>query len=177
MSVALRLSVPRRYSTWTLSPGSSERARSINFMPGPESSSFSDSAPPSAVPLKRVITSPALRPAFSAGPPGVMPSIRAPTLSPVASARVSTTTPIRPRLSENANTLPGPLSTRTRGREGRRGAACANARDGMIMLAAMAAKVHVRIILTLLQGLEPDVANAGRAGVHQFPHQIHALLP
>ena len=43
--------------------------------------------------------------------------------------------------------------------------------------AAMAAKVHVRIILTLLQGLEPDVANAGRAGVHQFPHQVHALLP
>src|SRR5207237_548512 len=84
-------------------------------MPGPESSVSSARAPPSVVVLKRVITSPALRPAFSAGPPGVTPSIRAPILSPAASARVSTTTPMRPRLPLKEYTPSGPVCTRTRG--------------------------------------------------------------
>src|SRR2546429_9523251 len=59
--------------------------------------------PPSDVPANLVMMSPTLRPAFSAGLPGVTPSILAPTLSLSALASVRTTTPIRPRLSLNEN--------------------------------------------------------------------------
>ena len=147
--VAFFDSLPRRYSTWTVSPGSSARARSINFIAGPESSSSCAFAPASAVPRNRVMMSPALRPAFSAGPPGVIPSIRAPTLSPVASACGSTITPIRPRLPPSANTLYGPDWTRTRGRLGvrARGASCAPDAAGTIKLTASAAIVMLRSII------------------------------
>ena len=117
-------------------------------MPGPESWSSSDRAPPSEVVLKRVITSPALSPAFSAGPPGVTPSIRAPILSPAASARVSTTTPMRPRLPLNEYTPSGPVSTRTRGRARTRGcgASCVMDVAGQMRQAASAAIIELRII-------------------------------
>src|SRR5436190_2661201 len=175
--VALRFSVPRRYSTCTVSPGSTFRASSISFMPGPESSSFSAATPASAVPLNFVMTSPTLIPASSAGPPGVTPSMRAPTLSPVASARVSTTTPIRPRFSLYAKTLPGPVSTRTRGCVlGRRGVPCGDAAAGIIRTAS-AATVNVRIISPPGSRLEPDIASAGHVNADQLAHEPDALLP
>ena len=146
-SVAFRLSLPRRYSIWAVSPGSSFRASSMSVMPGPESPSSSAFAPARLVLLKRVMISPTLRPALSAGPSGVMASIRAPTLSLVASARISTITPIRPRLSLKEWTPNGPVSTRTRGRVlGRRGVPCVVAAAGTIMQAASAATVKLRII-------------------------------
>src|SRR5438552_3791979 len=180
--VAFRESVPRRYSTCTVSPGSSSCARLISFMPGPEFSLSSDSEPPRAVPLKRVITSPTLRPAFSAGPPGVMPSTRAPSLSPAASALGSTITPMRPRLSLNVYTPNGPsrVSTRTRGRGrvlGRRGASCATDTAGNTRPTASATTVQLRIIQLSSRLSEPDVASTRRAGVYQLPHQPDALLP
>src|SRR5882672_4872668 len=182
--VALRASVPRRYSICTVSPGSSSRARPINFMPGPDASSSSLSAftPPRAVPLKRVITSPTLRPAFSAGPLGVTPSIRAPTLSPVASARVSTITPMRPRLSLNVYTPNGPLrvSTRTRGRVRTRvrGDSCVTDAAGHSKQTASVAIVMLRIMYcSPSRALEPDVAGARGAGIHQLPHQADPFLP
>src|SRR3989441_4183206 len=180
MSVAFRTSVPRRYSTCTVARGWSLRARSISSMPGPEFSASSDSAPPRAVPLKRVITSPPLRPACSAGPPGVIPSTRAPTLSPAALARVSTITPMRPRLSPNAYIPNGPsrVSTRTRGRVlRRRGVPCPLDAAGNSRQAASAATVQLRIIQFSSGPLEPDVTSARRAGGHQLPHQSDALLP
>src|SRR5688572_6153236 len=150
-------------------------------MPGPESSSSSASTPPRAVLLKRVITSPALRPACSAGPPGVIPSIRAPTLSPAVLARVSTITPIRPRLSENQYTPNGPPSTRTRGRlrgRERSRVSCADdAAAGHRVQTASAASASLRIIVFSSRGLEPDVTSARGAGLHQLPHQPNALLP
>src|SRR5437660_527988 len=148
-------------------------------MPGPESSSCSARAPPSEVVLKRVMTSPALRPAFSAGPPGVMPSIRAPILSPAASDRVSTMTPMRPRLLLKEYTPNGPVSTRTRGRGRTRvcGASCDTDVAGQIREAANDAIIKLRIIAVLQSSLEPDVTSPRRAGRHQLPHQPDPLLP
>src|SRR5437763_158065 len=101
--VACFVSDPRRYSIRTVSPGSSLWARVTSLRPGPDSSSSSALMPPSDVPANLVMMSPTLRPAFSAGLPGVTPSILAPTLSLSALASVRTTTPIRPRLSLNEN--------------------------------------------------------------------------
>src|SRR2546430_15925488 len=147
-------------------------ASSMSLKPGPESSPSSAVAPPSDVVLKRVITSPALRPAFSAGPPGVTPSILAPTLSPAASAFVSTTTPMRPRLPLNEYTPNGPVSTRTRGRTRTRrcGAFCVTDAAGQIRQAARAALLKLRIIAVPQGSLEPDVTSPRRAGRHQLPH-------
>ena len=99
--VACFASFPRRYSIFTVSPGSSARASSTSLIPGPDCSSSSEPAwtPPSAVPLNLVITSPALSPALSAGPLGVTATMRAPILSESALAAVFTTTPMRPRFS------------------------------------------------------------------------------
>src|SRR2546421_2304209 len=148
-------------------------------MPGPESWSSSDRVPPSEVVLKRVITSPALSPAFSAGPPGVTPSIRAPILPPAASARVSTTTPMRPRLPLKEYTPSGPVSTRTRGRARTRGcgASCVMDVAGQMRHAASAAIITLRIIASPKGSLEPDVTSPRRAGRHQLPHQPDPLLP
>src|SRR5919109_1389701 len=147
-------------------------------MPGPESSSSSARTPPSAVVLKRVITSPAFRPAFSAGLPGVTASTRAPTLSAAASPRVSTMTPMRPREPLNAYAPNGP-STRTRGRARARGcgASCVTDAAGQINEAANAAMVKLRIISFPQGCLEPDVTSPRRASSHQLPHQPDPLLP
>src|SRR5207237_1161000 len=132
-------------------------------MPGPESWSSSDRAPPSEVVLKRVITSPALSPAFSAGPPGVTPSIRAPILSPAASARVSTTTPIRPRLPLKEYTPSGPASTRTRGRARTRGCGASCVMDVAVPLTHIA----------LHQGGEATIDN--RNAIFELRHHGRAM--
>src|SRR5207247_1337965 len=75
--VACFVSLPRRYSTCTVSSGSSLRASSTSFLPGPDSSSSSGFTAASEVPLNFVMMSPTLRPALSAGPPGALgPHVR-----------------------------------------------------------------------------------------------------
>src|SRR6266850_7677628 len=105
-------------------------------------------------------------------------SIRPPTLSPATSARVSTITPIRPRLSLNVYTPNGPLrvSTRTRGRVRTRvrGDSCVTDAAGHSKQTASAAVVILRIMSC---SLESDVAGARGAGVHQLPHQADPFLP
>src|SRR5437762_1265515 len=68
-SVAFLVSLPRRYSICTVSPGSSLRASCTRLVPGPDSSSSSALSSASAVPLNLVMMSPTLSPAFAAGPP------------------------------------------------------------------------------------------------------------
>src|SRR2546429_83040 len=114
--VACFVSLPRRSSICTVSSGSSLRASSTSFLPGPDWSSSSAFTAASDVPLNFVMMSPTLRPALSAGPPGVTPSILAPILSVSGLASVLTTTPIRPRWSLIMN-------ARTRGGRGGAGRA------------------------------------------------------
>src|SRR5881394_4082837 len=150
-------------------------------MPGPDSSSPSDATPPSAVPLKRVMMSPALRPASSAGPPGVTASMRAPSLSLVASAFVLTTTPMRPRLPANVYPPNGPVSTRVRTRErvlarARGAGSCATATDERV-IAASAATIQLRFMVGLSGPSQAHVASSADAHVHQLAHQVHPLFP
>src|SRR5256885_249480 len=69
-SVAVLVSLARRYSICTVSPGASLRASSISLCPGPDSSSSSDFTPASPVPLNFVMMSPAFSPAFPGRPAG-----------------------------------------------------------------------------------------------------------
>src|SRR2546425_10110487 len=55
--VACFVSLPRRYSTCTVSSGSSLRASSTSFLPGPDSSSSSGFTAASEVPLNFVMMS------------------------------------------------------------------------------------------------------------------------
>src|SRR6266513_1069347 len=126
-SVAFLVSLPRRYSICTVSPGSSLRASCTSLVPGPDSSSSSALSSASAVPLNLVMMSPTLSPAFAAGPPGVTPSIFAPSLSAWESGWVFTTTPIRPRLSSAKTTTPD-------GGGERRGAAARHPPVGIVAL-------------------------------------------
>jgi hypothetical protein len=87
ITLVVRVSLSRRYSMLTVSPGSSLRASSTSFIAGPDSSSSSPLSPPRAVPLKRVMMSPALSPALSAGPSGVTETRWAPMRSRSLSAR------------------------------------------------------------------------------------------
>src|SRR5262245_61782055 len=81
-TLAVRVSLPRRYWSLTVSPGCRRRARSTSFW-----LSFR------AVPLNRRITSPRSMPALSAGPSGTTPRTRAPPLSVSSSRKI----PSRPR--------------------------------------------------------------------------------
>ncbi len=137
--VACFVSLPRRYSTCTVSSGASLRASSTSFRPGPDSSSSSVFAAASDVPLNFVMTSPTLRPALSAGPPGVTPSILAPILSVSGLASVLTTTPIRPWWSLNMNAR----ARGSRGGRGGRGVPCAVSPAGQAARAA-ATMIHFR---------------------------------
>src|SRR2546428_2931373 len=173
-SVAVFVSPPRRYSIWTVSPGASLRASSISFCPGPDSSSSSGFTPASPVPLNFVMMSPALSPAFSAGPPGVTASSLAPSLSVSGEASVRTTTPIRPRLSlyEKAQ------ARGCRGGRGGRGGCCASSHAGPTSATATAAMIHFRNIMNgFLRASQPNIGDAGDVRVEQLLHQGHPLLP
>src|SRR5258708_33556619 len=181
-SVAFCTSVPRRTSTCTVSPGSSLRASAISFFPGPDSSSSSDGTPARAVPLNLVMTSPTLRPALSAGPPGVTASILAPILSVSALASVRTITPTRPRLSSSAKAKArggrgGRGGRGARGALGASGGSCARSRMGHAASATAATSRNVRCMSDSLRGLEPHVRSASHADAHQLLHEIHPLLP
>jgi len=169
-SVAFLPSLPRRYSSCTVSPGSSPRASSTSLLPGPDSSSSSALAPASEVPLNFVMMSPTLSPALAAGPPGVTPSILAPILSVSESASLLTTTPIRPRLSLNEYANP-------RGSRGGRGVPCAASAAGQAASAAAAITVHLCCIVNAPPGSEPHVAGPGNPDAHELLHQVHPLLP
>src|SRR5213080_4374935 len=169
-SVAFLVSLPRRYSICTVSPGSSLRASCTRLVPGPDSSSSSALSPASAVPLNLVMMSPTLSPAFAAGPPGVTPSIFAPSLSTWESGWVFTTTPIRPRLSSCKTKTPG-------GRGGRRGR-CAARLAGQAASMAAAITIQVRCIIRCSFGAsQPHVSGASDVDAHELLHELHALLP
>src|SRR5216117_1225936 len=171
-SVVCFVSLPRRNSTFTVSSGSSLRASSTSFLPGPDSSSSSGFTAASEVPLNFVMMSPTLRPALSAGPPGVTPSILAPTLSVSGLASVLTTTPIRPRWSLIMN-------ARTRGSRGGRGGRsvpCAVSPAGHAA-SATATMIQFRCMCDNLQGLKPHVSGASDVDAHELLHEVHALLP
>src|SRR6266550_1351124 len=169
-SVAFFVSLPRRYSICTVSPGSSLRASCTRLVPGPDSSSSSVLSPASAVPLNLVMMSPTLSPAFAAGPPGVTPSIFAPSLSTWESGWVFTTTPIRPRLSSCKTKTPG-------GRGGRRGR-CAARLAGQAASMAAAITIQVRCMIRCSFGAsQPHVSGASDVDAHELLHELHALLP
>src|SRR6266550_1739934 len=170
--VACFVSLPRRYSTCTVSSGSRLRASPTSFLPGPDSSSSSGFTAASEVPLNFVMMSRTLRPAVSAGPPGVTPSILAPTLSVSGLASVLTTTPIRPRwsLSMNARTRG------SRGGRGGRGVPCAVSPAGHAA-SATATMIQFRCMCDNLQGLKPHVSGASDVDAHELLHEVHALLP
>src|SRR6267154_2263768 len=171
-SVACFVSLPRRNSTCTVSSGSSLRASSTSFLPGPDSSSSSAFTAASDVPLNFVMMSPTLRPALSAGPPGVTPSILAPILSVSGLASVLTTTPIRPRWSFSMN-----ARTRgSRGGRGGRGVPCAVSPAGHAA-SATATMIQFRCMCDNLQGLKPHVSGASDVDAHELLHEVHALLP
>src|SRR6266513_667156 len=152
-SVAFFVSLPRRYSICTVSPGSSLRASCTRLVPGPDSSSSS-----------------VLSPAFAAGPPGVTPSIFAPSLSTWESGWVFTTTPIRPRLSSCKTKTPG-------GRGGRRGR-CAARLAGQAASMAAAITIQVRCMIRCSFGAsQPHVSGASDVDAHELLHELHALLP
>src|SRR5712692_8667857 len=179
-SVAVLVSLARRYSIWTVSPGASLRASSISFCPGPDSSSPSDFTPASPVPLNFVMMSPALSPAFSAGPPGVTASSLAPSLSVSGEASVRTTTPIRPRFSlyEKAQARGCPGARGLRGGRGGRGGCCAASHAGPMSATATAAMIHFRNIMNgFLRASQPNIGDAGDVRVEQLLHQGHPLLP
>src|SRR5256885_6022329 len=169
-SVAFLVSLPRRYSICTVSPGSSLRASCTSLVPGPDSSSSSTLSPASAVPLNLVMMSPTLSPAFAAGPPGVTPSIFAPTLSASESGWVFTTTPIRPRLSSCKTKTPG-------GRGGCRGR-CAATLAGQAASMAAAITIQLRCMIKCSFGAsQPHVSHARDVHAHELLHGVHALLP
>src|SRR5881396_2950836 len=168
-SVVCFVSLPRRNSTFTVSSGSSLRASSTSFLPGPDSSSSSAFTPASDVPLNLVMMSPTLMPALSAGPPGVTPSILAPSLTVSALASVCTITPIRPRWSLKAN-------VRTRGGRGGRGVPCATSPIGPAASAA-ATMIHLDCICISLRASEAHVRGTRDASAHELLHEIHPLLP
>src|SRR5213594_2723921 len=173
-SVAVFVSPPRRYSIWTVSPGASLRASSISFFPGPDSSSSSDFTPASPVPLNFVMMSPALSPAFSAGPPGVTASSLAPSLSLSGEASVRTTTPMRPRLSlyEKAR------ARGCRGGRGGRGGCCASSHAGPMSATVTAVMIHFFNIMNgFLRASQPNIGDAGDVRVDQLLHQRHPILP
>src|SRR5207245_1890041 len=173
-SVAVFVSPPRRYSIWTVSPGASLRASSISFFPGPDSSSSSDFTPASPVPLNFVMMSPALSPAFSAGPPGVTASSLAPSLSLSGEASVRTTTPMRPRLSLYEKAKP----RGARGARGGRGGCCAASHAGPMTATATAAMIHFFNIMNgFLRASQPNIGDAGDVRVDQLLHQRHPILP
>src|SRR2546422_1461962 len=172
--VAVLVSLARRYSICTVSPGASLRASSISFRPGPDSSSSSDFTPASPVPLNFGMRPPALSPAFSAGPPGVTASTLAPGLSVWGEASVRTTTPIRPRLSlyEKAE------ARGCRGGRGGRGGSGASSHAGPTSATATAAMIHFRNIMNgFLRASQPNIGDAGDVRVEQLLHQGHPLLP
>src|SRR5262245_27299116 len=173
--LAVLVSLPRRYSTRTVSPGSRSPTSSMSLWPGPDSSSSSVDTPPSDVPLKRVMMSPALRPAFSAGPPGVTPSILAPSRSLSALAAVLTSTPMRARLSPMVNE-----KARVSGRGALRGRAgsCPTS-TGTIVTAASTARTALRImVVVLLEGpSQAHVPGAGDPNLYKLLHQLHPLPP
>src|SRR5207247_11252046 len=172
--VAVFVSPPRRYSIWTESPGASLRASSISFFPGPYSSSSSDFTPASPVPLNFVMMSPALSPAFSAGPPGVTASSLAPSLSLSGEASVRTTTPMRPRLSLYEKAKP----RGARGARGGRGGCCAASHAGPMTATATAAMIHFFNIMNgFLRASQPNIGDAGDVRVDQLLHQRHPILP
>src|SRR5436189_2659578 len=169
-SVAFFVSLPRRYSTCPVSPGASLRASCTSLVPGPDSSSSSALSSASAVPLNLVMMSPTLSPAFAAGPPGVTPSIFAPSLSAWESGWVFTTTPIRPRLSSCKTKTPG-------GRGGRRGR-CAARLAGQAASMAAAITIQVRCMIRCSFGaLQPHVSGTSDVDAHELLHELHALLP
>src|SRR3989441_3580054 len=179
-SVAVLVSLARRYSICTVSPGASLRASSISLCPGADSSSSSDFTPASPVPLNFVMMSPAFSPAFSAGPPGVTASSLAPSLSVSGEASVRTTTPIRPGLSlyEKAQGRGSPGARGGRGERGGRGGCCAASHAGPMSATATAAMIHFRNIMNgFLRASQPNIGDAGDVRVNQLLHQGHPLLP
>src|SRR5256712_1562975 len=173
-SVAVFVSPPRRYSIWPVSPGASLRASSISFFPGPMTSLSADFTPAGPVQLNFVMMSPALSPAFSAGPPGVAASSLAPSLSLSGEASVRTTTPMRPRLSLYEKAKP----RGARGARGGRGGCCAASHAGPMTATATAAMIHFFNIMNgFLRASQPNIGDAGDVRVDQLLHQRHPILP
>src|SRR5213593_560045 len=171
-SVACFVSLPRRYSTCTVSSGVSLRASCTSLIPGPDWSSSSAFTAASAVPLNLVMMSPTLRPALPAGPPGETPSILAPSLSVSGFASVRTITPMRPRLSSNEY-------ANARGSRGGRGVRCCPTNPaGQAASAAVAITIQFRCMGSLLRGrLQPHIRGTRNADPHELLHQVHPLLP
>src|SRR5262245_27579536 len=177
-SVADFVSAPRRYSIFTVSPGSRSWASSIKRCPGADSSESRSSEPPpvSDLPLNRVMISPDLSPALSAGPPGVTPSIRAPTLSD-ESATVLTSTPMRPRLPLNLKVYARPSGRGVRARGGGAGC-CAASGNWATPARASAVKIQVRFMIPLCLGpSEAHVLGAGDVHLQELLHQVYPLPP